>query len=1205
MMRLTSLVVQGFKTFVQRSTLEFEPGVTAIVGPNGSGKSNLADAFRWVLGEQSLRALRGRRTEDILFSGGPGRAASGFAEVSLTLEVDAEALPPDELPYREITIARRAYRSGENEYLLNRDRVRLRDVQDVLGRLGLGLDGFALVGQGSIDAALSLRSADRRGLIDQAAAIGHLHQRLAEARERLDQTEQNLTRVSDLLSELGPRLRSLERQARLARERETLQLEFTRGMLRWYAHLWSSPARRLAAARRAGDTARARLDSLSPSQTELATRQAIVEAETAAAAANRQAIQDELTQTQAALAGLRQSRGQTSERRQNVARERAAASASLAQWQATQSEGEAVRDEHAHRRGELATKTTALDAELTTEESAIAQWQTDRSARVRDIEVARAALAAVDERLAAARAVAETTTRREGELARASGERDRSIAARRAEQVASDARCAALAPAVDAAQRELAEAQAIHETTAGELEHAHVRLALHQKQLAAAEQELQQVQARAQALHAAEDGGAGYFAGVRAVLLAANGHSSVHLDGILGVVARLIQVEADHEIAIETALGGHAQDVVVERWVDAEAAIAYLKRTATGRATFLPLDTLRPPRRSAAPNGPGVVGVAASLVTVDARCPAIGDFLLGQTVVVDTLANARLVLRDCAPFWQIVTMSGELARPSGVVTGGAPATSRGTLARQRELRQCQDLLRDRQRQRDRAAETLAESRGAVESLTGRLSDARRRRRLADEGSQQASAVLTEAREARSRQQQTLAWDEAELARIGDQLAAARRAVAAAADVVERERTERELAATSLSEAQASLADFDRRAGDRGTRVAVLRAERDLSHRHLAEVDAALDRAIQRLAGFADRARAEERRTRDLAAEEQALGDQVQRLACQEAEVERTIVDARRRMADAERRFQLARDRSQEIEQEVSRLEEQTRTHVAAQQAAERQIEPALGEIDGLQRQAQLELGQLDEAAWADGRLRVTLPDGVVEEAPVEPAADSDRLRERLAALRSRLRQLPGGSDIVADFEAARERAEFLRSQSDDLRTTAERLRAAVDETTGSMHARFGEAFAAVNATFSRRFVQLFGGGSARLLLESADDSGEDGIEVFAQPPGKRSQRLATLSGGERALTAAALLFALIEAKPPPFCVLDEVDAALDETNVVRFAEALRGLSQQTQIIVVTHNRRTMEAANAIYGLTLENRCETRALSLRLGSSAMV
>jgi chromosome segregation protein len=1200
-MRLASLAVQGFKTFVQRSTLDFEPGITAIVGPNGSGKSNLADAFRWVLGEQSLRALRGRRTEDILFSGGPGRAASGFAEVSLTFEVDADALLSDELPYREITIARRAYRSGENEYLLNRDRVRLRDVQDVLGRLGLGLDGFALVGQGSIDAALSLRSADRRGLIEQAAAIGYLHQRLSEARERLDQTEHNLTRVADLLSELGPRLRSLERQARLAREREMLQTEFNRGLLRWYAHLWSAPARRLDAASRAYDAARATLKSLEPSKTELATRQTSAEDETTAAAANRQTLHDELTRAQAALAGLRQSRALTGERGQNLGRQHAAASESLTQWLATQSEGEATRDELARRRGELAVRTTALDADLTSEESAIAQWQTDRSARVRDVEVRRAALVALDEQVEAARVRVLSTTQRENELARARAERERSLAARRAEQLTIDRRCAALAPAVDAAQRESAEAQAIHEMADGELEHAQLRLALHQSQLAIAEEALQQVQARAQALQAAEDGGGGYFAGVRAVLLTANGHSSVHLDGIVGVVARLIQVDTDHEIAIETALGGHAQDVVVERWVDAEAAIAHLKRTAAGRATFLPLDSLRPPRWSAAPNGPGVVGVAASLVTVDAGCPAIREFLLGQTLVVDTLANARLVLRDCAPFWQIVTMTGELARPSGVVTGGVPATSRGTLARQRELRESQDFLRDRHSQRDQAAGTVAESRGTVERLNGRLSGARQRYRLADEKARQASVALAEARQAWSRQQEALALDESDLARVRDQVTAARQTVAAAADSVERAMATQKIAATSLGEAQTNLADFDQRAGDRGTRVAVLRAERELSRRHLTEVDAELARARQRLAGFAERVGAERRRTLDLAAEEQALGDEVQRLACQEAAVDRTIVDGRQRLADAERRFQLARDRRKEIEQKVSGLEEQTRTHTAAEQAAERRVEQALEEIDGLQRQITLELGQLDEAGLADGRLKVTLPDGAVEEAPVEPAADSERLRERLAALRSRLRQLPGGADVVADFEAARERAEFLRSQSDDLRATADRLRAAVDETTDSMHARFGEAFATVNTTFGRRFVQLFGGGSARLLLEPADGSGEDGIEVFAQPPGKRTQSLATLSGGERALTAAALLFALIEAKPPPFCVLDEVDAALDETNVIRFADVLRELSQRTQFIVVTHNRRTMEAANAIYGLTLENRCETRVLSLRLSS----
>ncbi len=1196
-MRLTTVEIVGFKSFGRKTAFAFDPGVTAIVGPNGSGKSNFADAVRWVLGEQNPRSLRCRRSEEVFFAGGNGRPSSGLAQVTITFETGEYATDDDGPDAAEVSVSRRAYRSGESEYYHNRERVRLRDVADVFGRYSLGLDGFAVVGQGAVDAALSARPEDRYQLVEQAAGIAHLQGRLTETQSRLAATEQNLTRVTDLITELTPRLRSLERQARQARERETLQNEFSAGLLRWYAHLATEPLRAHRESLTNRDRATATLGAVRRTLAEKAdaarladerlyrvgSRLSQAEAEAKRWEEQRHAVSAAIEAAQRELGGLetratelRHTRDHWQTALDDDRRELAAAEARLATIQ---------------------TEIANLDVTLRDSDAELTAWQLNQKRAADAVSRERARLTSLERQAAAAQArhdvaVARIEQARE-QVARAIQE-ERAV---EAEVAAGATRLRDLEARRSVARQALEAAEVAWRDARAEAARLQSELSTATAQLAAAEREVEQSRARADALRASEETGAAYYPGVREILRAANGHGRVHLDGIEGVVGRLITVLPDLEVAIEVALGGHAQDVVVTQWSDAEAAIAHLKSTGAGRATFLPLDTIRATRRDAPASDDGVVGVASALVTTDPRYAIISDFLLGQTLVVESLNVARRVLARCPPSWQIVTRSGEVARPSGSVTGGSVAAQRGVLARQRELRSATRSLATAQENRESAARLVALASDAVNNARLSLASQDRARQLADTALKQLDVAVGDVAHEQRRGAQRLEALRATRPRLEKQLDELEASREAARHEYERIVAETEAATASLEACESEQRRLDAEASERTSEMLAGRAHRERLVEEARSVAQLVTRARERCASIeqrlAEATRAIDATEHNLMDIRRHLDADVERLS----EADRMYRAAAASLRDVQAEHQTAASERADTGREEASLLQTVREAEATVSELERHIEQANAELTGLTRQIQLELGAIDEAAFRSGHVRVTLAEGGTIDAPIQAVADADRLRERLAAIRSRLRLLPSGYDAIAEYDATRARIATLSQQSADLASSAATLREAVEETRANMAGRFDATFSEVSRAFSRRFTDLFGGGAARLTIDPDGDRG--GIDVVAQVPGKRAQSLAMLSGGERALTAAALLFALIESRPPPFCLLDEVDAALDESNVVRFCDCLRELSQQTQFIVITHNRRTMEAANAIYGLTLEGQCETRLVSLRL------
>ncbi|HLH72997.1 MAG TPA: chromosome segregation protein SMC, partial [Chloroflexota bacterium] len=770
-MRLKALTLQGFKTFVRRTQLDFEPGLTAIVGPNGSGKSNLADALRWVLGEQSLRNLRSRRVEDVIFTGGPGRPPAGMAEVGLTFDNSRRWL---DLPYNEVAIARRAYRSGENEYYLNRERSRLRNITDLLGQIGLSTDSFAIVGQGAIDAALSLRTEDRRGLIEQAALISHLDARLEDAQRRLQDTQQNINRLNDLISELTPHLRTLERQARQAREFTSMRDEFRQGLISWYAHRWSIPDQQRCQAdsdRRSAD-ASARIAAeeaarLGPLLQDIHERLSVCQNDVQITTERVKALANErvnLCQARDLLVERRQSTNQRlSDFRQaidgnqrDLERERAEL-ASLAGEQST-----------------LSNQLTEIEADIKQKEAEAASWVQQHHTLTESIADTQEAINRARGEHVSALAQQRITVERVEQLSRAIAEQTEREAKLHEELAVIKARAEAAQQELSSARAQLDQFRTEHSQLVDQRDQIQRRLSQLATELAAGDREYQALQARHDALESADEAGVGFYSGVRAVLRAANGHGQVHLDGIFGVVAKLIEAPTEAELAIETALGGHLQDIVVARWEDAEAAIAHLKSSGAGRATFLPLNTIRPNRRPPPPSRPGVLGVASELVTIAPRFRTIGDYLLGQTLVVESLSVARQLLHECPASWQIVTLDGDVARPTGVVTGGSPGANRGTLARYRELRQIRGQLAERAREREKQAASLAEVQTTATRIEGQLADLGRAMRGAEERLRRASTMVSETRRQENQCARDLAWQREELKRLEGQLETAER-----------------------------------------------------------------------------------------------------------------------------------------------------------------------------------------------------------------------------------------------------------------------------------------------------------------------------------------------------------------------------------------------------------------------------------------------
>lgn len=1201
MLRIKRVVIQGFKTFARKTEFVFAPGVTAIVGPNGSGKSNVTDAVRWCLGEQSFGLLRSKKTTDVIFSGSDKRTRLGMAMVSLVLDNSGGEL---EIDYDEVEISRRAYQDGDNEYLINGQRVRLQDITQLLAPSGLGKRTYAVIGQGLIDSVLSLKPEERRTLFEEAAGITGYQQKRTSALRRLDASQQNLERVQDILTELSPRLRYLKRQAERAQERQQVETDLKDLLHTWYGYRWQRTLKELREARQkaqqdehTSQLRRNRLTEISEEIESLRGRQTILRAN---------------LNEQHRTSSSRHRQAEEVSRRLAVSQER------QRQTIVRQEELERERSELHLERETIQARLTTLQAEVEEaqqlhqqSQSAVEHLQSRLSARQREYKAYQQQWQAAENTL---RKIEKRITDRGGRLAQLAERQDTlkhtltQVQGQysKAQQLATHAAAALSMTEGDRADysTQIAEAQAGIAAHTAKIRALNNTLREEEEARQQTERTVDRMQTRLELLHGMRNEGAGLPAAGRSVLQASQAQE---LDGILGSVASQLYVPARLERAIEVALGGALQNIITRTWQDAQNAIEHLKRSAGGRATFLPLDRLVPGSPIPAPQQAHILGNALEFVKYDPLvAPAIQQLLQRVWIAEDLTAARQALDAHTKPIPTVVTLDGEIVRPSGAVTGGTDGRRQhgSMLARAREIQELPALLAE-------ATEELQQHVACSQATRKQIEEQRLLRSQLEEHSQDLLQALSrqqkeldQARLAAAQAQQTADWQEQLLIQSQENLAE----LASQEEMLRRELEEttasRQVAQEEAKQAEQAVAEarFDTLLHQ----FADLRAAAAESLGHLNNRLGILADQQRTLENTNNQFQSKSQRLHTLRQEKEQIQREIEENSVAEDSLRAEISDLQNKIETVEAELHQLDVELAEAETEERQIQQLLRQDETAWNLSQLALQRTEDQLEILRAEIRQDFG-LAEMEEAEGlAYQPPLPlQAIVAQLPVV-----DQLPCGLAAevqeTRTRLRRLSNvNPEAAQEYEQAAQRHGFLLAQSDDLEKAARDLRRVIRELDERMERELRRTFEAVSREFVHFFKLLFQGGTAQLSITEMDDILNTGIEIVARPPGKRPQSLDLLSGGERSLTACALVFAILRVSPTPFCVLDEVDTTLDEANVDRFRAVLETMGKQTQFILITHNRRTLEGSNTIYGVTMGDDGISQVISLRLEGDQMV
>ncbi len=1182
-MYLKALEIQGFKSFPDKTVLNFGEDITAIVGPNGSGKSNISDAIRWVMGEQSVKGLRGAKMEDVIFGGTEKRSQVGFAQVTLVLDNTEHIFPTME--ESEVSVTRRYYRSGESEYYINRQSVRLKDVTELFLDTGMGREGYSIIGQGKIDEILSAKSGERREIFEEAAGISKFRHRKEEAERKLERTEENLVRINDKIAELELQVDPLREQAEKAKKYLVLRDELRLLEISvWLENLevLKADARKLEADFRAAeeerDRARAALDALYAEGEQYSERMREKDLEAERIRTESAALEDQIKEKESAAAVLESTIAHNQENIDRSAAELAEAD-SRAGGLARQAEEQEARVAEIDR--QIRALHGALDdllqqAQAMAEQAGGAQTEAERLRGQEAMAVAAAADARAE--LAAAAAEREQIAER-----REAAERDKAAAEEQLQSARQEAK---------ENRRRLEDARDEAEAAANVITGHSLRMEERKKRAAAASERRVQLTMDAGALENRRrlltEMEKEYEGFSKAVKLVCHGQSG--LRGIHGPVANLVKTDGKYSLAIEIALGAGLQNIVVDREEDAKAAINYLKQRDGGRATFLPLTAIRGDelRERGVENEFGFVGLASRLVAFDPKYQNIIFNLLGRTVVAEDLDCGIAMARKYRNAFRIVTLDGQVINRGGSMTGGSTSRSAGVLSRAAELEQLtaksaamQARLAEAKQAEEDTARELAASQYELETA-----EAQRRQAedevLRLEGTKGQYNLLLRSLEENV---ENLTGELESLAgRLEDNAA---RSAAAQAEIEKQEAAAAEARAqaeaalsgqTELLEKSGALAE---EISAKKSDLAALTAERDATARSAADLRA----LCADLSG-------------DREQKEQMVETYRRNIAAAQAEIAglRASLEALAGQGGA------FRQRLAAITEEKNALEaERTAKNRAGQEMNENllNLERAVAKLDQRRATSAMEEKQILDRLWEHYELSHS--DAQAQRIELESVPKANR---RIGELKRDIAAL-GTPNIGAidEFQRVNTRYTYLTDQRNDVEKAKGELERIIGEITEEMTKIFAEQFGLLSESFQTTFQELFGGGTAKLELEDENDILGCGIEIKAQPPGKTLKTISLLSGGEKAFVAIALYFSILKVHPTPFCVMDEIEAALDDANVTRYARYMRTLAGRTQFIVITHRRGTMEEADVLYGVTMQEQGVSKILTINLNDMA--
>ena len=1176
--------MQGFKSFPDKTVLEFNKGITAVVGPNGSGKSNISDAVRWVLGEQSTKTLRGSKMEDVIFSGTDVRKAKGFAEVTLRLDNTDRSLNKDS---DEVSVTRRYYRSGDSEYLVNGESARLRDVNELFMDTGLGRDGYSIVGQGKIADMVSPKASERRDMLEEAAGISHFRYRRGDAIKRLAQAEENLVRLRDILSELESRVGPLKAQSEkaqkfivLAGERKNLEIGIWLNTIDKTGEKMRDQEHKIEIAEASHKEAQDELSKIGEMIDKAAdgTRDINIKLEEIRNSAS--GFEEKLSDIDSQIKVAENSILHNNETIERINRDKAAENETEQNIDAAVS---AARECIQKAEEQIADATRQMD-ELSKQEETYRLSSSEFSDRAAALS---GEISALSVRLADCRVTAETANSSIEEIRSRISAIDESMGTRKDDYDALLKRKADAEAELKEIQDEIVSVKNAIDGYTLRFENRgkkadSVKLAIDEKQ-----RELHKGQDRVRLLEDLEKNMEGYFGAVKAVMKE-SGRGA--LRGIYGPVSQLITVKDKYSAAIETALGAAVQNIVVDNETDAKRAMGFLKEHRAGRATFLPITAIkgRVLSEQGLDDQYGFVSIASDLVSYDNKYSEIIRWLLGRTAVAEDIDSAIAIAKKYSYRFRIVTLDGQVINAGGSMTGGSRVQNAGILSRGNEIERLKGSLASMQKELDGmlsdykllsedASAAKAELEGAEGDLLRAKEENIRREGELKLASDKLTSVSSGVKELLE-EKETL---EKRIESVSSGAEAARSQIDELKETLENKEKELESITGDSKTLQKNREEVASKAAEIRLRIVSLQKDVEantdeitrLKNRKTGHLDrlSELDGEIREIEEKNDELRA---LTERLSADEKALkanhGDaqnQINELISQRDELEKQANDLRlHERAKSEERERLSGD--------IARLEERK---IAMRNEYDNLTSKLYDEYQLTRREAAALEIEIDDYSLA---------------------------AKRLAELKSQIRAL-GSVNVSAieEYKEVSERYEFLSGQISDVETSRAELNKMIDDLTGKMAEQFREQFNRINSCFGQTFIELFGGGKAELRLEDERDVLGSDIEIKVQPPGKNVQNINLLSGGEKGLSAIALLFAILKVTPAPFCIFDEVEAALDDVNVSRYAQYVRRMTKNTQFILITHRRGTMEEADVLYGVTMQEKGVSKLLELKTAEMA--
>lgn len=1179
-MYLKKLELQGFKSFADKTVLEFMPGITTVIGPNGSGKSNISDAIRWVLGEQSMKSLRGSKTEDVIFAGTQNRKSLGFAEVSMVMDNSDQKLP---IEYNEVTITRKLYRSGESGYYINKTPCRLKDVLELFMDTGIGKDGYSIIGQGKIDEILSNKSEERRHIFEEAAGIVKYRVRKAESEKKLEQTKLNLLRINDIISEIEANIEPTKIQAEKAKEYLRLRDELKSIEIGLFIHNINDYKKRIEEVINDQDIYNTQLVR---ENERLSNIQELKE--------KLRASLDSITEQIEKMQNL----GFENEKKKEQIK--ADININLEKINNNNANFERLEKEIIENDERL----KVLEEEINQKNDKKTNLTENKDKFVKELEEKEAELKKLTDKMSEKELDMETKKKKVEDNTDEKYEISNAISTLKANVENSKSRKKVVEEEIDVNISELdssrmqkseisqkfAEIEAKREKIKGDLnkidekrKESDAKLKEYDLKINQCESEIRMKDSRMKFLIETEKEKEGYIRSVKSILQDCEKDLSLK-KGVHGVIANLISVPKEYETAIEMCLGQSMQNIVTDTEEDAKKLVEHLRKFNLGRASFLPITSVKGKKLDKIKSEKGVIGIASDLVKFDKKYEQIVLSLLGRTLIVDTMDNAIAIARKNSYGFRIVTLQGDVLNPSGAISGGSVSTKTvNILGRSREIEELKKTIAELEKKVEKLKKDKSEYESSIEDLLEEIEG------LENELKDIEIVYATEKQRVSSIEE-AVSKVEKRLEKIRDE----KKSIEEQLKINEQTQNDLNEKISAIDEENKKLSEEIEEFSNHNkeTQTIVDDLNFDITNLKISvssfdESEASINEIVERINNDIENLKQSTENKKEQKIKLTEENDKLEELNIKLNEEAENLL--------------------KEVSNSGTKVEELKNDRITKNQKleeAEENFTDQMEKIDGLKEQVnkadikkskyEVELEQIISKMWEEYEITPNDP-GEYEE-PKNVA----EVQKQVNKIRGEMKDLGSVNiDSIEEYKKLKERYDFMNEQRLDLETTMAKLRNVITDMTTVMKKQFEDRFRVINKNFSEVFVELFGGGKAELKLTDEDNILESGIEIEVQPPGKKLQNMMLLSGGERAFTAIALLFAILKINPAPFCVLDEIEAALDDVNVYRFAEYLKKFAQESQFLVITHRKGTMEAANTVYGITMQENGISKLLSLDL------